>query len=353
MIRVLVAEDSPTVRELLVEILESDPGIQVVGQAKNGQEAVELAERLRPDLITMDIHMPLLDGLEATKEIMVRAPTPILIVSSAASQRDVELSLSATRAGALMVTGPPGHPLSQGFDERRRQLVSLAKSMAQVRVVRHWRQGARPAPRRHARTNPTAEVRLIAIAASTGGPAALQRVLAGLPRDFAAPVLVVQHIAPGFVDGLCTWLKASCDLRVRIAVAGARLEPRTVYLAPDDRHLGVGGDATVQLSAAPPIGGFRPSANFLFDSAARSFGASTVAVILTGMGSDGVQGLRSVHEAGGHVLAQDESSSVVFGMPGEAVRAGVVDAVLPIGEIAPRLVEFMKGDPDAVQDPRR
>ncbi|OGU02014.1 MAG: chemotaxis response regulator protein-glutamate methylesterase [Gemmatimonadetes bacterium GWC2_71_10] len=339
MIRVVVAEDSLTVRELLVGILESDPEFRVVGQAKTGAEAVELAIRLRPDLITMDVHMPALDGFEATKEIMVHAPAPIIIVSSSASQADVELSFNTMRAGALMVVAKPDNPQSPLFNGRREQFVAMAKAMAQVKVVRRWATqtlpATAPASRRRASGPP---LQLVAMAASTGGPAALQRILADLPGDFPAPILIVQHIATGFVAGLAGWLGGACNLHVKVAEAGDPLVGHTVLIAPDDRHLGIAQGRAV-LSDAPPLGGFRPSATHLFETAARAYGASLAAIVLTGMGSDGVAGLAAVKTAGGRVLAQDEASSVVFGMPREAVVAGLADEVLPVGGIADWLRE--------------
>jgi len=353
-IRVVVAEDSLTVRELLVEILESDPDIRVVGQAKNGAEAVELATRLKPDLVTMDVHMPVMDGFEATKEIMVRAPAPIVLVSSSVSREDVELSFDAMRAGALMVVAKPDSPQSAVFDGRREQFLAMVKAMSQVKVVRRW------APRTQVVTPPVAlrrapgaRLRLVAIAASTGGPAALQRILADLPGDFPAPILVVQHIATGFVAGLAGWLSGSCNLRVKVAESGEPLRERSVFLAPDDRHLGVTADARVIVADAPPVNGFRPSGTYLFESAARAYGDSVAAVILTGMGRDGVEGLKAVKAAGGQVLAQDEASSVVYGMPREAVEVGVVDAVVSIGEVGARLTNLVAGGNDAHTHPDR
>lgn len=352
MIRVLVAEDSITVREFLVEILESDPEIRVVGQAKNGQEAVDLATRLKPDLVTMDVHMPVMDGFEATKEIMVHAPTPILIVSSSASGRDVELSLNAMRAGALMVVAKPDNPHAARFDGRRAELLTMAKAMARVKVVRRWSsQTSLAPPSPGPRTTPVA-TRLVAVAASTGGPAALQRILSSLPGDLAVPILVVQHIATGFVGGLADWLGASCNLRVKLAEHGEPLAKRTVFLAPDDRHLGVGANGRLVVIEDPPINGFRPSGTYLFASAAHAYGAEVTAVILTGMGRDGVEGLKAVKARGGRVLAQDEASSVVYGMPGEAVAAGLVDAVIGVDEIAPRLAALIVGGKDADARPR-
>ena len=353
MIRVVVAEDSLTVRELLVAILESDPEIRVVGQANNGVEALELATRLKPDLITMDIHMPVMDGFEATKEIMVRAPTPILVVSSSVNTREVALSLNAMRAGALMVVAKPDNLDATGFDARCSELVAMAKAMAQVKVVRRWapRAGAtRPAPTRSpVRGGP---LRAVAVAASTGGPAALQRILSLLPPDFGAPILVVQHIATGFVGGLAHWLSASSRLQVKVAVDGEPLVPRTAYLAPDDRQLGASSGGRVVVADVPAIHGFRPSGTYLFESIAQAYGASVAAVILTGMGRDGVDGLHAVKAAGGWVLAQDEASSIVYGMPGEAVAAGLVDAVLAVDDVAPRLVELIAGGSYADARPR-
>lgn len=342
MIRVLVAEDSPTARRLLVEMLTSDPGITVVGEARDGAEAVEMAERLRPDLITMDVQMPVLDGLEATMRIVGKVPTPIIIVSSQANASELELSLEATRAGALMVLPKPEGPTSSRFHEQQAHLVAMVKAMSDVKVVRRW--GASTPSRSRTPVardlRPSGErPRLIAIGASTGGPAALRELLASLPAGLPVPILVVQHISKGFLPGLANWLAANTKLQVRVAGSGDVARAGTVYIAPDDHHLGVREDARIVLSTAPHVGSFRPSASFLFESAAAAFGAQVVAVILTGMGDDGVSGLRAVHAAGGLVIAQDEASSVVYGMPREAVRAGVVNTVLPLADIAPRLVE--------------
>jgi two-component system chemotaxis response regulator CheB len=343
MIRVLVAEDSPTARALLVDILRSDPEIEVVGEARDGGEAVELTQALRPDVVTMDIRMPRVDGFAATKEIMITAPTRIIIVTASVLAQEVETSLHALRAGALTVLPKPRGPQDPRFEEGARQLLATVKSMAQVKVVRHWRPvGAAPAPpeREPPRRQPV-RGRVVALATSTGGPAALHRLLSDLPADFPAPLLVVQHITPGFVAGLADWLNKASGLRVRVAEDGEALAARTAYFAPDDRHLGVTDQGRVALSRAPPVGGFRPSGNFLFESAARAYGPAAVGVILTGMGDDGVEGLRALHRAGGRALAQDEQSSIVFGMPGAAFAAGVVEEVLPLENIARRLVEFV------------
>jgi two-component system chemotaxis response regulator CheB len=344
MIRVMVVEDSPTARALMVEILQSDPDIDVVGEAVHGAEAVEMSSRLRPDLITMDIHMPVMDGFTATKHIMARSPTPIIIVSSSTSGPDVEHSLNAIQAGALMLLPKPDNPASSRFDYRRTELVTMAKAMASVKVVRRWNSApvaAPPRPQGHA----GGTVRIVAIAASTGGPAALHRIFSSLPRDFRAPIVVVQHITAGFIGGLADWLRGSCPLEVSVAEHGEELRPGHVYLAPDTRHLGVTSTGRIAISDEPPRNGFRPSGDHLFESVAAAYGSSVAGIVLTGMGADGVEGLRSVKAAGGHVLAQDEASSIVYGMPKEAVAAGIVDAVLSLDDMAPRLVHLLGKNP--------
>lgn len=341
-IRVLVVDDSPTARTLIVSILQGDPSFQVVGEGVNGAEAIALAVALRPDLISMDIHMPIVDGLEATKEIMRQAPTPIIIVSASAVSSDVSLALSATQAGALTVVAKPGGPRSPGFDRECEQILSMARAMAAVKVVRRSGVGNvgekwNASPRGQA----AGPIRLVAIGTSTGGPAALHRILLDLGRDFATPVVVVQHMAHGFMGGLADWLRNNAGQKVSLAIDGEPLVNGAVYLAPDDAHLGVTPDNRAMLFRGAAIGGFRPAVDYLFDSCGRAHGESLLAVILTGMGRDGVDGLRTVKSKGGLVLAQDERTSVVFGMAMEALNAGVVDEVIPIERIGRRIGEIV------------
>jgi two-component system chemotaxis response regulator CheB len=341
MLRVLVVEDSPTARMLLVNILRSDPELEVVGEACDGVEAVELTQVLKPDVVTMDICMPRMDGLQATKEIMITVPTPIVVVTASTQAREVQVAMQALRAGALTVLQKPRGPGTPHFDESAQELIATVKAMSQVKVVRQFRtltQGG-PAPR-FSRTRDSASARAVAVATSTGGPAALQAVLSELPEDFPAPILVVQHITPGFTPGLAAWLDTVCNLTVKVAEQGEPLAAHTVYLAPDGHHLGVAGRA-VALSGQPPRSGFRPSGTYLFESVARSFGPASVAIILTGMGDDGVEGLRAVRQAGGRIIAQDEKSCVVFGMPAAAIAAGLADFVMPLNGIAARLLELI------------
>jgi len=339
MIRVLLADDSPTIRTLLAEILESDPEIEVVARATNGREAVEWTGRMCPDLVAMDIRMTVVDGLEATKEIMFRTPTPILILSGSASREELGRSLDTTRAGALMVLPKPDDPSSPGFPDQARRLVTTVKALADVKVVRRRRseRGAPPGPLPEAKGG---RDRIVVVGASTGGPAALRAILHDLPPDFQVPVLVVQHIAPGFVEGLADWLNGATSLHVRVARAGTRPEPRVVHLAPDGAHLLVDDGGRLMLRKSTPLDGHCPAITHLFSSAALAFGSGVTAVLLTGMGRDGVEGLRSVQAAGGRTLVQDEATSAVFGMPGAAVRARLADVVLPLDRIASQIVEF-------------
>jgi len=332
-IRVLIADGSIVDRERIGALLRSDPGIEVVGEVTRGTSVVESIKRCRPDIVALGVMLPGGGGFETTREIMIEVPTPVVIVSNEADGQEVEASILALRAGALAIVARPPRDHNGGLDQAARHFISTVKGMAQVKVVRHWREQSRSV-RAPSRPTPGARLQIVAIAASTGGPAALQQVLSELPGDFPAAVLVVQHIASGFVDGLATWLNALCSVKVKLATHGEAIQPHAVYVAPDGHHLGVDGRSRILLSLADPIGGFRPSASFLFESVARAFGPSSMHVILTGMGQDGVAGLRAARAAGAKILAQDEASSVVFGMPGAAVAAGLVDSVVPLAAVA-------------------
>lgn len=331
--RVLIVDDSPTARQLIADILSTDAEMEIVGQASNGEEAVRLTEALRPDVLTVDIHMPLMNGMEATRKIMSTCPTPIVIVSASTLVHDVEWAMRALQAGALTLLLKPPGPGAATYAAAAKELVEVVKAMAGVKVV-----GRRPQPEAVAeqatqRVSPVGGPRAIAVVASTGGPPAIQTVLSELPPDFAVPILIVQHIAAGFSEGFVAWLDASLRLQVKMAEQQERLQGGVVYVAPENRHLGVTLDGRVLLSTDSPIGGFRPSATYLFESVGRAFKADSVGVILTGMGQDGVAGLRTLRDCGGHVIAQDEDSCVVYGMPMAAKQAGVVHTTLPLDRI--------------------
>ena len=341
MLRVLIVEDSLTSSLLLKTILESDPAIQVVGTAQDGIEGLQKALELRPDLITMDIHMPGQDGFETTRQIMARVPTPIVIVSASADASEVRLSMQSLEAGALAIIPKPSGPQHPRFKQQAEELIHTVKTMADVKVVGRRSPVVRlpkSASRLPAFTRP---LELIAIAASTGGPAALTAILSGLPKPLPIPILIVQHIAAGFDRGLVEWLASVSGQPVRLARQNELLEPGQVLMAPQGVHLGVDERRQVTLDHySPPLGGFRPSATYLFSSIARVYGARALGVTLTGMGVDGAAGLLELHQAGGRVLAQDEASCVVFGMPAAALALGAVDQIVPLLQIAAILAEL-------------
>jgi two-component system chemotaxis response regulator CheB len=342
-LRVLVVEDSAVARRLLVHILGSDPELEVIAEAENGAQAVELAARHRPDVIVMDIVMPAVDGLEATRQIMQNTPTPIVLVT-AGFDGDVQVSFDALEAGALTVLAKPWGPQAEGFADAVAALTITAKLMADVKLVRRRplsRAAARPATAMPRIFHRACEV--VAVASSTGGPAALATILGSLPESTPIPILVVQHITTGFHQGLVDWLDRISPLSVRLARDGEPLRPGEVLVAPADSHLGVTPAGAVALSDDPSIRGHRPSATHLFASVARAFGDGACGLILTGMGDDGVEGLRVLKEARGLVLAQDEATSVVYGMPRGAVAMGIVDRVLPLDAIAGALVAAWNG----------
>lgn len=342
MVRVLVAEDAAVTREYLVYLIEQDPALQVVGAARDGMEAVEHTERLRPDVILMDVHMPRLNGFEATRLIMERAPTPIVIVSASFSRDEEALTFEALRAGALAVVEKPVGPDHPGQEESARKLVEALRLMAEVKVVRRWPRRPRPVPPSPPIAPPGRTVRVVAIGASTGGPAALSEILEGLPGDLGAPILVVQHIAAGFTQGLVDWLAGGTSLAVKIAEAGEPVRAGTVYLAPEGSQMGITSAGRIRLTEGPVADGFCPSASHLFQSVAEAYGRSALGVILTGMGRDGAAGLLRLREAGGVAIAQDEPTSVVFGMPGEAVRLGAAQYVLSPERISEAIRSLVK-----------
>lgn len=338
MINVLVVEDSPVIRDFIVFILGTDPNICVVGTAHDGEAAIDAVHRLRPHVVTMDIHMPKMNGLEATRRIMETDPTPIIIVSGSNDAQEVVTTFNAVEAGALAVLRRPagiGHP---EHETTAHELVQLVKLMSEVKVVRRWPQKrfGEQAPRavEMGLAQEPAKLRIVAIGASTGGPPVLQTILAALPKTFPAPIVIVQHMATGFSRGFMEWLAKSSALPLQLATHGEVMLAGHVYLAPDEVQMKVAPHGRLLLTKDNAENGLRPSVSYLFRSVAEVYGCDAVAGLLSGMGRDGAEELRLLKEKGAVTFAQDKDSSVVHGMPGEAIRLDAAMLVLPPEKIA-------------------
>ena len=351
-VRVMIVEDSLVVRGLLAHIVSRDPRLALAAVVETGEEAVREVHRVRPDVISMDIRLPGMDGLEATRRIMSERPTPIVVIAGSVEDGALSISMNALRAGALSVVEKPVGLASAGYEAIAQSICTQLYIMSQVPVIRRRNMsGDRPSERGPDRQpvfregdNPARRPSLIAIAASTGGPPALAKVLGALPRDFPIPVLLVQHMGAPFMQGFANWLDGVTTLGVEIARHGEPPRPGRVYVAPGDRHLRVGRDGAMLVGGDAPIGGQRPSATALFASLAETIGPRSLGVLLIGMGEDGARGLLALREAGGFAITEDETTAVVFGMPGAAARMGASSVALPLDLIAPRLLRAVKGE---------
>jgi two-component system chemotaxis response regulator CheB len=343
-IKVLVADDTQVARMLLVELLNRDPRIRVIGAVGDGQAALDFLDAggERPDVVVMDIHMPRLDGFEATRRIMETRPLPIVICTATAAPQDVAVAFRAMEAGAVACVEKPV-ALGVDFEQRLQNLLQTVRLMSEVKVVRRWNRSRSMPTAPTASGSPIARaaapgIRLIGIGASTGGPLVLQTILSALPKDFPLPLLIVQHIARGFLPGMVDWLSQTTGLRVRIAAHGAAALPGHAYVAPDDFHLAADARGHMVLAREEPESGLRPAVSYLFRSLADSYGANAVGVLLTGMGKDGAKELKRMKDHGAYTIAQDRDSSIVHGMPGEAIELGAASQILPADKIADALV---------------
>ncbi len=327
--RVLIVEDSVMAQQMLKEMIESDPDIEVVGIASNGREGVEKALELKPDLITMDLMMPVMSGQEAIDQIMHQCARPILVISS---NNDSKVAFDACSRGALDV-----FPKDDLDPDKCEKLTSKIKLLAKVRVIGHIRPktAVKPVPSENHR-----DAKVIAIACSTGGPKALSQMLPHLPENFPHPIVIAQHIEDGFTDGLVEWLDQVCPQKLEIGKAGSRLAANTIYISPSEKNMKIGLGGVIEFEERSEKDRYAPNCDVLLNSVAQTYGPKSVGVILTGMATDGVAGMKTIRDKGGQTLAQDESSSVVFGMNRQAIETGCIDKVLPIEEIGQYLAKL-------------
>jgi two-component system chemotaxis response regulator CheB len=354
-LRVLVVDDSLTVRRRLCEVLANDPGIEIVGEADNGRRAIEMCELLRPDIVTLDMVMPVMSGLSATEHIMAYRPTPILIISASLNRGALFSTYDALAAGAVdVLEKPTADVIDKAWEQR---LITTVKLVARIKVITHLR--ARMSAVNHSRhcahTTPefisgsdglsTRQYRLVAIGASTGGPNAIVKILKTLPPSLALPILFVMHIGEMFGAAFAEWLDGQTAHRVSYAEAGMMLGDLAgrVIMAPPGRHLSVVGNS-LQLSDGAPRHSCRPSIDVLFESLAVACPSQVIACLLTGMGRDGATGMLALREAGSYTVAQDQATSVIFGMPREAVLLGAARVVLPLEDIGPHIQHIAQGN---------
>jgi two-component system chemotaxis response regulator CheB len=356
-VRVLIVDDSAFMRKVLQSIIATDPQLQMVGEARDGREAIAMNESLRPDVISMDIMMPHVDGLQATEQIMAHNPRPIVIVSSEAKE-GAEATLRALELGAIDFVPKPSSGIDLDMNSIRDELCRKLKVAARVRVVRNARNagsekargtltnspyaknapangngnGSQPAAGGSGKRHP-----VVIMAASTGGPQTLMQLVPGIPRDFAGTIVLVQHMPGTFTAQFSKQLSEVAQIHVKEAAHGDELRPGTFYVCPGSHHLKISGAGRIELKEGERINGYRPCADVTMESAAAFAGPMCIGVVLTGMGADGSKGVQAVKAAGGHVIAQDEGSSVIFGMPSEAIKTGAVDQVLAVDDIPPAL----------------
>ena len=348
---VLVVDDSPLCRQLIIDALGKDPTLEVIGTAENGKEAVDKVRALRPQVITMDVDMPVMDGLTACEKIMSEIPTPILVLTADPRNQAPELTHRALEVGALALQVKPA--LDAGPEAWN--LAREVKLLSSVRVIRHLRGNRRPPgvpgslpplppPPLDAATFASSVIGVVAIASSTGGPQVVHRLLADLPADFPAPIVIVQHINAAFAESLAGWLAASSKLKVKVAQDGDSLVPGLVLIAPPALHLIVPQRGKVALKSGEPRDGHIPSATLLLESAAKAYGRRTVGMILTGMGADGADGMVAIKSAGGRTVAQSQESCVVFGMPGAAIARNAIEHVAHGDDLGGVLIKLARGE---------
>jgi len=346
MINILIVDDSITETQILKKIFESERDFRVVACAKNGLEAVEYNKKYKPNVITMDIQMPIMDGIRAIHEIMSYQPVPIVVISSKLDS-EMKTAFLALEEGALSVLEKPTNITAKGFEYARKRIATTVRSMAEIKVIKRRFYVKKPPVKSlpEPRLDTTQPFEIIAIGASVGGPQALKTILSVIPTDFPLPIVIVQHMTAGYMSGFVKWLNENVAIHVKEACHNEVLQGGIVYFAPDLHHLEINrskGKLIFKLSSGAPISGFCPSINALLHSVAKSCTRHSIGVLLTGMGSDGADGLLAIKKLQGHTIIQDEESAVVFGMAGVAQSMGAVDKIVEMDKIADYLLAIVK-----------
>jgi two-component system chemotaxis response regulator CheB len=332
-LRILVVDDSAFMRKIITDMINSDPQLTVVGTAFDGLDALQKTSQLRPDVITLDVNMPRMDGLTTLKRLMKQHPLPIIMLS-AATQEGAETTFTALKLGAVDYIPKPSGQISLDIEKVRNELVDKIKTAAQAKIVTH-----EPETCSRVRIKQKVTEKIVTIGASTGGPPALEEILVQLPKN-TPPILIVQHMPSGFTNSFAKRLNRLCSFEVKEAEDGDTINQRQALIAPGGYHMTVTRDRRVQLDCGPTEHGVRPAVDPMMRTAAAVYGSETIGVILTGMGRDGASGMKAIKEKGGRTIAQDEATCTVFGMPKMAIQEGSVDRILPLSKIPEQILRW-------------
>lgn len=340
-VKIILVEDSAIVQLMLKRILEKSNEIEVLGTANNGKEGLALAQKLNPDVICTDLMMPVMDGLEFTKQIMAVFPKPILVISASLQGNDETNVFSLLQAGAVDVFPKPSGGEEKDYESISKRLVSKIKVLKSVPVYKKVNKDLSGTASFPAIPISRSKLEYLVIGASTGGPKAIQTILSVLPKDFPIPIICVQHISDGFIDSMVNWLASNTKLKVKIMQEGEKALKGVVYFPQNMKHLVINKDGTLSISKEISSNGHTPSVNVTFKSFAQYFGPKTLAVLLTGMGDDGASGLLSIKHLGGRTIGEDQSTCVVYGMPKVAKEIGATEFVLPLDKISPKIISLI------------
>ncbi|MFZ4399699.1 MAG: chemotaxis-specific protein-glutamate methyltransferase CheB [Bacteroidales bacterium] len=334
-IKVLIVDDSLVTQKLLRTIVNGDDRFELTDIAENGKQAIEMIKKHQPDVVSMDIVMPIMDGIEATRIIMQENPLPVIIVSSLYQTSEIEMAMKVLEAGAVAILPRPQGPEHIKHQQTVQQYLNMLQLMSEVKVVRRKKEITTPLIKNSKIYNPSEQkntdnrsFQVLAIGASAGGPEGIRTILSDLPADFQLPVFIVQHIDPHFAEGFAVWLNSYSKINVSIAINGEKIIPGNAYLPPGDHHMFINKNNTIAITKDLPVKGLRPSVDLLFKSIANTYGKNSIIVLLSGMGKDGAVELKNLFDLGAYTIAQEETSCLVFGMPGEAVKLGGVCKLL-------------------------